>query len=38
MSLSLTSRRIAPAQPIAIDKDNAAQYTPIINAEYTMAL
>lgn len=29
---------IAPSQPIAIDKDYAAEHTPIINARLAMAL
>jgi hypothetical protein len=30
-------RRIAPAQPIANDKDNSAQHTPIINPRNAMS-
>jgi len=35
---AILSRRIAPAQAIAIEEDNAAQDTPVINAWHAMAL
>ncbi len=31
-------RRVAPAQPIAVDEDNPAQHTPIIDARLAVGL